>query len=81
MSLLVARGLTVSATIAGKTVQALRELDFALAPGRMMGLVGESGAGKSMIGRTIAQVLPPGFRVSGGSLTFDGRDLVTMDAR
>src|SRR5947207_13435869 len=34
-----------------------------------------------MVGRTVAQLLPPGFGVSGGSLEFDGVDLVTMDAQ
>ncbi len=43
--------------------------------------MGESGAGKSMIGRAIAQVLPRGFWVSAGSLEFDGRDLVGMAPR
>jgi peptide/nickel transport system ATP-binding protein len=81
MTVLAAKGLTVTATIAGNTVQALRDLDFTLEAGRMMGLVGESGAGKSMIGRAIAQVLPPGFAVSSGQLAFEGRDLVTMDAK
>ena len=58
----------------------MRDLSFALEPGKVLGLVGESGAGKSMIGRTIAQLLPPGFAVTGGSLAFAGDDLVTMDA-
>ncbi len=43
-----------------------------------MGLVGESGAGKSMIGRVIGRSLPSGFAVTGGSLLFDGHDLVGM---
>ena len=39
----------------------------------MLGLVGESGAGKSMLGRTVAQLLPPGFCGDvGGSLSFGG---------
>ena len=45
---------------------------FTLEPGKILGLVGESGAGKSMVGRTIAQLLPPGFAVTGGTLEFDG---------
>jgi peptide/nickel transport system ATP-binding protein len=45
----------------------------------VLGLVGESGAGKSMVGRAIAQLLPPGFAVTGGSLEFSGSDLVAMD--
>ena len=80
MSLLAARDLTVSATLEGERVPVIRSLDLALEPGRILGLVGESGAGKSMIGRTIAQLLPPGFAVTGGSLTFAGSDLVRMEA-
>ena len=59
-------------------VPAIRALSFDLAPGKILGLVGESGAGKSMIGRAIAQLLPPGFAITAGSLLFDGEDLVRM---
>ena len=45
----------------------------------MLGLVGESGAGKSMVGRTVAQLLPQNFAVTAGSLSFAGTDLVTME--
>ena len=38
----------------------------------MLGLVGESGAGKSMVGRAVARNLPAGFAVSGGGLAFGG---------
>ncbi len=78
MSLLVARRLTVATRIGGTIVPVIRGLDIALAPGKVLGLVGESGAGKSMIGRSIAQLLPPGFGVTGGTLEFDGKDLVRM---
>jgi peptide/nickel transport system ATP-binding protein len=80
MSLLIARDLSVSLTLGGQEVPVLRHLNLSVAPGTVMGLVGESGAGKSMIGRTIANLLPPGFNVTGGSLSFDGRDLVRMQA-
>jgi peptide/nickel transport system ATP-binding protein len=59
-------------------VPVINGLSFALEPGKVIGLVGESGAGKSMVGRTVAQLLPPGFAVTGGSLSFAGTDLVTM---
>ncbi len=78
MSLLVARGLTLEARVEGEVVPVFRGLNFALEPGRVLGLVGESGAGKSMVGRAIAQLLPPGFAVTHGSMEFDGHDLVTM---
>ena len=78
MSLLIARDLTVSADIGGQRVPVIRGLNLSVAPGQVLGLVGESGAGKSMIGRAIAQLMPPGFAVSGGALEFDGQDLVGM---
>ncbi|MGE0060704.1 MAG: dipeptide ABC transporter ATP-binding protein [Xanthobacteraceae bacterium] len=78
MSLLVAEDLAVSASLGGEALPVLQGLNFALAPGKILGLVGESGAGKSMLGRTVAQMLPPGFACSAGSLTFGGDDLIAM---
>ena len=80
MSLLRAEGLTVTAQLGGIDFPVLRSLDLALAPGKVLGLVGESGAGKSMIGRAIAQMLPSGFRISDGRLMFAGQDLRRMSA-
>jgi peptide/nickel transport system ATP-binding protein len=76
-----ARDLSVGAAIDGAIVPALRALSFRLDPGRVLGLVGESGAGKSMVGRTIAHLLPPGFAITGGTLRFEGRDLAAMTPR
>jgi peptide/nickel transport system ATP-binding protein len=73
-----ARDLTVSASIDGAAVPAIRSLSFGLQPGKILGLVGESGAGKTMIGRAIAQLLPPGFAITSGSLLFEEEDLVRM---
>jgi peptide/nickel transport system ATP-binding protein len=78
MTLLQARGLTVALRTKNATLPVLRHIDLSLNAGQVLGLVGESGAGKSMIGRTIAQMMPPGFSVVGGSLSFGGRDLVAM---
>ncbi len=61
-------------------VPVLRNVDLSLAAGQVLGLVGESGAGKSMIGRVIARMLPAAFAVTGGSLTFDGANLLAMPA-
>jgi peptide/nickel transport system ATP-binding protein len=73
-----ARDLTISARTGGATVPAIRELSFRLAPGKILGLVGESGAGKTMVGRAIAQLLPPGFAITAGALLFEGENLLTM---
>lgn len=79
MTLLNVDGISVSVGNAKGTFTVLDRLTFTLAPGKVLGLVGESGAGKSMIGRTIAQLLPYKFSVSEGSLTFDGRDMLTIN--
>jgi peptide/nickel transport system ATP-binding protein len=81
MPVLEARDLCVGTTIDDSIVPALRALSFRLDPGRVLGLVGESGAGKSMVGRTIAHLLPSGFAITGGTLRFEGRDLAAMTPR
>ena len=59
----------------------LRGVNLAIAPGEVRGLVGESGAGKSMIARAIFDLLPRGARITRGTIFFDGRDLVAMPER
>jgi peptide/nickel transport system ATP-binding protein len=78
MFALQAKDLVVSARIAGAVVPVIRRLSFDLEPGRILGLVGESGAGKSMVGRALAQLLPPGFEITAGSLLFEGENLLEM---
>ena len=78
MTLLTAKNFSVSAPLNGAEVPVIRNLTFALSPGTVMALVGESGAGKSMIGRAIAQLMPAGFKTTTGTLSFDGQNLATM---
>jgi dipeptide transport system ATP-binding protein len=78
VTVLQAQELSVVARIGGAVVPVIRELSFTLAPRKILGLVGESGAGKSMLGRAIAQLLPPGFEIATGSLRFEGEDLLRM---
>jgi peptide/nickel transport system ATP-binding protein len=73
-----AKGLEVSAPVDGRLTPVIRGVSFELAPGKILGLVGESGAGKSMVGRAIAQLLPPAFGITAGSLSFEGADLLQM---
>ena len=47
-------------------------------PGRMLALVGESGAGKSMTAKAAMGLLPPGGRVVGGSIRIGGRDVTSL---
>jgi peptide/nickel transport system ATP-binding protein len=57
----------------------LDHIDFSLERGRILGIVGESGCGKSTIIRAIIGILPAGARVEAGSIRFDGEDLLALD--
>ena len=75
------QGVTLTARLGPTAVAALRQLTLQIAPGRVLGIVGESGAGKSMLARLISGLLPPRFTVTEGTMHFEGRDLLTMSPR
>lgn len=60
-------------------VQALNNISFELAPGEVLGIVGESGCGKSVTAMSILRLLacPPG-EIAGGKILFQGRDLLSL---
>ncbi len=56
----------------------LRRVSLEVGPGQVRGLVGESGAGKSMIGRAVLGILPPSVEISGGEIWLDGVNLLAL---
>jgi oligopeptide/dipeptide ABC transporter ATP-binding protein len=62
-------------------VHAVDGISLSVEPGETLGLVGESGCGKSMTVLSVMRLLPPGGQITGGRVTFDGRDLTTLPAR
>lgn len=58
----------------GRFVHAVSDISLDLRPGETLGLVGESGCGKSTTGRAIMQLPPP----TAGSVTFDGKELTAL---
>lgn len=56
----------------------VNDISFELKKGDVLGLVGESGSGKSLTAKAIMGVLPLGCRNVGGSISFDGQDLLTL---
>ena len=62
-------------------VQAVGNVDLSIAPGETLGLVGESGCGKSMFGLSVMGLLPPGGEIVNGSIKVEDRELVGLSDR
>ncbi len=73
------RGLKVEATTdSGRRIQIIRGVDIDIANGEIVALIGESGSGKTTIALTLMGYARPGCRISGGSVTVAGRDMVQL---
>ncbi len=78
-TLLELRQLAVSFATDDGTVRAVDGIDLALERGRTLGLVGESGCGKSVTSLAIMGLLPPENSRVSGEVQFEGRDLLKID--
>ncbi len=76
MSYLRIKGL--SARLKGTTFPILRSVSLTVDVGEVHGLVGESGAGKSMIGKAVLGILPSSIEITQGSIELDGVDLLSL---
>jgi peptide/nickel transport system ATP-binding protein len=63
------------------TIQAVGNVDLRLESGETLGVVGESGCGKSMTGLSIMRLLPPGGEIVGGSIKLNGAELTELPER
>ena len=62
----------------GSATNVLRGASLEVGAGEVRGLVGESGAGKSMLGRAVLGLLPANAVIAAGTIRFEGRDLLAM---
>jgi peptide/nickel transport system ATP-binding protein len=59
----------------------LRRVSLAVGVGEVHGVVGESGAGKSTIAKAILGIIPSQVRITGGTINFEGQNLLSMPAK
>ena len=64
-----------------RVVNAVDGVSFSLEEGQTIGLVGESGCGKTTTCLSIVRLLPPGAAITGGSIRLLGRELTGLDAK
>ena len=78
MSFLTVSNLTIR--LAGTSMRLLRDVSLTVKSGEVHGLVGESGAGKSMIGKAVLGILPRATEIVSGRIELDGVDLLSLPA-
>ena len=74
------RDLRVNLSYRGRAGLPVAGLDLEVSHGEVVGLIGETGAGKSLTARAITMLLPRGARIVGGEIIFEGKDIVALNA-
>jgi oligopeptide/dipeptide ABC transporter ATP-binding protein len=75
-AILEVRDLEVTFFTADGALRAVDGVSFDITPGRTLGLVGESGCGKSVTALALMRLVPPPGRITGGHVRFQGRDVL-----
>lgn len=78
MALLDIQGLSTVFDTESGTAKAVDNLSLSLKKGSVLGVVGESGCGKSITSLSVLRLVPPPGRVVAGKIIFDGQDLLTL---
>lgn len=74
-AILEARDLSISFSLRGKRLRAIRGASLSLRKGETLAVVGESGSGKSVLSKSMLGMLDKNGRIDAGSILFDGNDL------
>lgn len=75
------KDLDIDFTVDKRSISAVRGLNLTIYPGQTVAIVGESGSGKSTTAHAIIDLLPGTGKVTGGSITYEGTNLVELPAK
>jgi oligopeptide/dipeptide ABC transporter ATP-binding protein len=75
------KNLQVSLKSGGQTIQAVRNVSFTLYEGEKLGLVGESGCGKTILMKSLLQLLPSTATIDSGEIWYHGQDLAKLSEK
>jgi peptide/nickel transport system ATP-binding protein/oligopeptide transport system ATP-binding protein len=76
--LLTIEGLRTTFRTQNGEIAAVDGVDLSVAKGRTLGIVGESGCGKSILSLSVMRLVPPPGRIAAGRISFDGRNLLEL---
>ena len=80
-ALLDVRGLSLAFSTSNGELPVVRDISFSVTPGERVGIVGESGCGKTVTGLALLRLLPPRSAKLSGQILFEGRDLAGLSSR
>lgn len=72
------RGLTVTLRAGGRERPVLSDIDLTVPPRSVLGVIGESGSGKTVLSRALVNWIKPPLAITAGSVRYGGRDLLTL---
>jgi len=78
--LLAVRGLSVGLQRGSTVTPIIEQVDFDVADRQVLGIIGESGSGKTVLCHALVNALNPPLEISGGSVQFAGDDILSMDS-
>lgn len=81
MSLLEVKNLSLGFNLDDELHQVIYGVDFSVEPGKMLGIVGESGCGKTITSMAVLQLLPSNSQIMSGKIKFKNKDLLKMNNR